>query len=392
MDTGQRRGTRVASSQSARQVNLRSVLRTLAAGEADSRASLARVTGMARPTVTRLVAELLDSGLVAEVGTGSSDGGKPPRLLAVNRSARQVVAIDLSRRPLVATLADLAGTESARHTVGGAHTAGDRLVAAVVDVVSDLAPRATAPVAGVGVATPGLVTRDGVVVEAANLGWHDLRLASILQERTGLPAWVGNDADAAALVEYGTRAGASDGLAVVRIGRGVGAGLVLAGRLHAGARAAAGEIGHLVVEPGGHPCSCGNRGCLETVISVPSIVGQAAAAAGADPAGLPWDATALRHRLGDEAVHAALQAAGTRLGAMLAHLVAIVDVTEIVLSLELEGVGEEFLETVRTTLVERLLPIDGEQIFVHLTDYGPDLILHGAHALVLAGAFGMARP
>lgn len=383
------RDLRVVTSQDTRQTNLRRALRALARGEARTRAELARLTGLTRPTASSIVADLVEAGLVNEAGTGTSGGGKPPTLLEVDHGARNLVAVDTSRRPVVAVLSDLAGTVLARRTAGDGATAGAELVEAVAGLVGALAREAAVEVAGVGVATPGLVTPDGVVLEAPNLDWHDVPLAAEMGARTGLPTWVANDADAAALVEYAAHPPDGAGLALVRIARGVGAGLVLGGRLHTGARAAAGEIGHLVVEPGGAACGCGNRGCLETVVSVPAIVARAAALAGRPAGGLPWAAEVLRRRLGDAPVDGALREAGGHLGGVLAHLVAIVDVTEVVLSLELEGAGEVLCARVREVLTERLLPGIGARVALRCSAPADDLLLRGAHALALGEAFGL---
>jgi DNA-binding transcriptional ArsR family regulator len=209
---GSLRGVATATNQDARQVNRRATLRALASGEAHTRADLARVTGLARPTISSLVAELVDDGLVVEVGTGTSAGGKPPTLLEVDHTARQVIAVDISRRPVVATLSNLAGEVAQRETAGAATTSGHELLEVVANLVQRLVDAATAPVAGIGIGTPGLVGADGVVIEAPNLDWHGVPLAKELSRRTGLPTWVDNDADAAALAEYGALPPDRDGL------------------------------------------------------------------------------------------------------------------------------------------------------------------------------------
>lgn len=373
-----------------RVANLRRVLRDVASSSALSRADLARATGLTRPTVSSLVAELMDAGLIVELGPGRSDGGKPPTLLGVDPTARSVVAIDVGPPAVVGTLSDLAGTVLARESIPDPRLTGAELLDAVVALADDLAGRSTAPVAGIGVGTAGLVTPDGVVVEASNLDWHHLPLAQILTERTGHPAWVANGANAAALAEHRSVAPEGDGLVVVRMGVGVGAGLLIGGQVHAGSRAAAGEIGHLVVDPGGPPCRCGNRGCLETLTSVTAILGRAAELAGVeDDPDLPRDLGVLRERLGDDAVATALREAGTSLGVVLANLVATVDVTHIVLSPELEGDVSDLTDAVREAMRERLLPGHADGVDLRVSTLGPDLVLHGAHALVLSGALGL---
>lgn len=360
-----------ASAHDARAVNRRSVLHAIASGVAVTRADLARLTGLARPTISSLVDELSDDGLVIELGPGVSAGGKRPTLLGIDHSARQVIAIDMSVRPIVGVLADLAGTEHIRVV---AEPEGDP-TEALVTLVEQLKARAHAPIAGVGVGSPGLVAADGTVIEAAHLGWSDHPLRELLEAQTGLPVWVSNDANAAALAEFGRLPTERDALVLVRIGDGIGAGLVLGGRPHVGSNAAAGELGHLVVQPDGLPCACGNAGCLETVASLPAIDRAIAARGG--------DAAAIEQAVADASEH---------LGAVIAHLVAILDVSDVVLSVERDGYGEAMAVQVATVVAARRLRRVAASVAVRSAQDPSGLVLDGAHALVLAGALGMVRP
>ncbi len=360
-----------ASSQDARTVNKRSVLHAVASGAAVTRADLARLTGLTPPTISSLVDELSADGLVVELGPGISAGGKRPTLLGIDLAARQVIAIDASVRPFVGVLADLAGTEHARVTATDVGDPTDLLIG----LVEELVAHASAPIAGVGVGSPGLVDEDGTVVEAPHLGWSDHPLRALLEAATDLPVWVANDANAAALAEFGRLPSERDGLALVRIGKGIGAGVVLGARPHVGSSAAAGEIGHLVVQPGGLPCACGNAGCLETVASLPAIDRAIAAAGG-----------------GDDATQQAVTDAAEHLGAVLAHLVAILDVGDVVLSVERDGYGEAMVARVAAEVRARLLRRVAPRVAVRAAEDPSGLVLDGAHALVLAGALGMVRP
>lgn len=360
-----------ASSQDARTVNRRAVLHAVASGTAVTRADLARLTGLTPPTISSLVEELSADGLVVELGPGISAGGKRPTLLGIDLAARQVIAIDASVRPFVGMLTDLSGVEQARGVAADVEDPTD----ALIGLVGELVAQATAPIAGVGVGSPGLVDEDGTVVEAPNLGWSDHPLRARLEAATDLPVWVANDANAAALAEFGRLPSERDGLVLVRISKGIGAGLVLGARPHVGSSAAAGEIGHLVVQPGGLPCACGNTGCLETVASLPAIDRAIAAAGG-----------------GDDAIEQAVTDAAGHLGAVLAHLVAILDVGDVVLSVERDGYGEAMVARVAAEVRARLLRRVAPNVAVRAAGDPSGLVLDGAHALVLAGALGMVRP
>ncbi|WP_370324299.1 ROK family protein [Euzebya sp.] len=362
-----------------RLANLRLTLQVVMAAGSTSRADIARQTGLTRATVSALVADLIADDLLVETGLGESAGGKPPTLLEINGSARQVIALDLSSAPLRGALLDLAGETVLSTTGPDADLQGPDAVDAVVDLVTDLAARATAPLLGVGVGTPGVVDDRGHVVEAANLGWHDLPLGELLAERTGLAVHVANDAQVSAIDEYGRREDV-DSLVVVRVGRGIGAGIVLDGRPHAGDRHAAGEIGHLrVVDDARAPeCRCGRRGCLELYASLPAIMATTGRAGG-DPAQL------------DDSDAGALAIAADHLGAALANLVAVLDVSHVVLGGPVEQLGAAFLDAVREALSGRILPAVADTLALTYSTAGPDAVLAGAWALVLAEELGVVR-
>lgn len=358
---------RKATRQDGRRRNLQAVLQCIYREGVTSRARISRMTGLTRATVSELVAHLAQAGLVEDVGPGTSSGGKRPTMLELNAGGRDIVAIDLSRRPFRGALVDLAGRIHHRAS-GPENSTGD--VSEVVDLAASLAAAAQAPLLGIGVGTPGIVDAGGVVVEAANLEWHGLPLRAQLAERFDLPVTVANDAHVAALAEFSAHPGPN--LVMVKIGVGIGAGIVVNGTMYLGDRPAAGEIGHIRVAEGGAQCSCGNSGCLETVASVPRITERANAAGGGEPA-----------------IRESVRAAGRSLGAVLAHLVAILDIHRIVIAFELEGWEDELLDAVRTEVATRVLPDLVNVVELHSSTSGPDLVLTGAAALVLREELGV---
>jgi predicted NBD/HSP70 family sugar kinase len=259
----------------------------------------------------------------------------------------------------------------------------------VVRLADALIQEASAPVLGVGIGTPGIVDLEGRVVEASNLGWHGLPLQQELATRFELPVRVANDAHVAALGEFGTHPGTN--LALVKVGVGIGAGLMVDGHLYRGDRPAAGEVGHIRVSDRGLPCTCGNSGCLETVASVPSIIRQAVAASGphVDPLSLPWDARHLAEVLGERPVRQAIDRAGRSLGAVLAHLVAILDLHHLAVSLELEHGEEAFLAAVAGEVRARVLPALASEVEIVASSHGDDLVTSGAALLVLSEQLGV---
>ena len=250
-----------------------------------SRAAIARLTGLTRTSVGELVAELEQEGLARDAGKAPSTGGKAPTLVELVDDARHVVTLDLGERTFTAALLDLRGKiqRHATRDVGGAD--GETALALVHDLIDEILAGPHKPILGIGVGTPGIVDSQGTIRWAVNLDWTDLPLGPTLQERFGLPTVVVNDSRAAAIATYLFEGeDRPENLVAIKVGRGIGAGLVLGGELFGGDGDGAGEIGHIVVEPDGAECHCGRFGCLETIASAPSIL-RAADAAGLDTGG-----------------------------------------------------------------------------------------------------------
>jgi glucokinase len=190
-----------------------------------------------------------------------------------------VVGVDIGGTKTAILVCGADGTVLARSVAPTAVGSPDRAadsIAALVAAALDLAGVKTADVAALGVGVPGRVDRDrGHVTLAVNLDWHDLPLGPRLEARLRIPTFLENDVRAAALGLHRRRSfGSVESLALLAIGTGIAAGVVLDGVLHRGANGLAGEIGHVVIEPDGPLCACGNRGCFEAVAAGPAITAQ----------------------------------------------------------------------------------------------------------------------
>ena len=348
------------------------VLQTLFDSGPASRADLARSTGLTRVTVSDLVGELLAEDLVTELGARPGTRvGKPATLVGLRHDACQVVAVDLSEPTRFhGAVADLAGEIGVRAELDLDGRRGPDAVALVEELCRGLVAEAHRPVLGIGVASPGLVDDDGVVLQAPNLGWSALPLARLLGERLDQPVHVANDANTAVMGEYTFGRSASHALMLVRVGRGVGAGLVLDGQLLAGQHLAAGEIGHLVVDEKGAGCACGRTGCLETVLSVPALRAQLEGRTGA-------------------AATTVLTRAGRHLGVALAPVLSALDLREVVLSGPADLLDGPLSQAALETLRERCMPVVGEDVQMRMPTHGDDVVLTGAAGLVLSGQLGV---
>lgn len=376
---------RKVTKQDSRQTNLHTTLELVSRHGASSRAEIARRTGLSRAAVSSLVSELIGSDLLREVGQGKSAGGKPPTLLALNDRARDIIAVDLGHHPFQGALIDLTGHIIERVAADGTEQSptGEHALAMAVDMIESLVERSVAPILGVGVGSPGVIAPDGRVLEASNLAWRGLDLGESLHARFDFPVTVANDAAMAALAEF-RRHPIDRNLILVKLGRGIGAGLVLSGELYRGQHSAAGEIGHVRVVDDGDTCGCGRVGCLETIASIPAVL----KSLDSNPDGLPWDALALTGLYGEAKVRSALSRAGTAVGAALAGVVAALDVGRVILASELRNGDDVLVEAVAEELFGRILPSTADLIEVESTRSGSDLVLEGAASAVLVDSFG----
>jgi predicted NBD/HSP70 family sugar kinase len=357
----------------ARRHNRSLVLQSLFHDGPSSRADLARTSGLTRVTVSDLVGELLTEGLVEELGLrAEARVGKPATLVGLRPRAAQILCLDLSdEASMIGAVLDLAGTVLHRRSRPLHRRTGEKAYDGVLALCTELAELADRPVLGVGVGSPGVVDPDGVVLDAPNLGWSRLPLAARLSEDLGLPVHVANDANAAALGEHTFGGASGNGLMVIAVGQGLGAGLLLDGALHRGHHFAAGEIGHVVVDPRGEPCACGRRGCLETILAAPRL---RAESAGKSPT----------------ETDAALASVGRRLGVVLAPIVSALDLREVVLSGPADLLGGALRDAALASIQQRTMPVTGKDLDLRLAKLGEDVVLAGAAVLVLSGQLGVS--
>jgi predicted NBD/HSP70 family sugar kinase len=349
----------------ARRSNRGLILRALHHGGPASRADLAKLVGLTPATVSAVIKELLDSGLVDELGRTSGSVGKPATMVGIEPDARHIVTVSLSEPDqFVGALVNLAGKVVLRRTYERGDRTGAEALELVAAVCDDLIADAERPLLGIGVASPGIVDHTGTVLRAARLDWHKLALADHLASHTGLEVYVVNDANASALAELTFGVAHSSDFLMVRVDQGVGVGLVLDGALYRGSRSASGEIGHVVVDPEGSLCTCGKRGCLETEISAPL----------------------LGRRLGDaDGVGEidVLRRAGERLGIALATVLSALDVGDVILSGPEPVVTETFRQAAIDAVAARTMPEISEELTFRASSFGDDDVVLGAAALVL---------
>ena len=389
-----------ATHQQTRAFNSQLVLRAIYDRPATSRADVARLTGLTRTSVSAVVGELLENGLVEEAGRGQSTGGKAPILLRVVPDARHVVGLDLGGGSFSGALVDLRGriVTSAERPIDGVDGRG--ALELVLSLVDELVQSAERPVLGVGIGTPGLIDSEtGTVRWAVNLDWSELPLGQVVADRFELPVYVANDSHAAALAEhtFGSRSG-GENLVVVKVGRGIGAGIVLGGRLFQGDAFGAGEIGHTTVVEAGEPCRCGSVGCLETVASVRAIVDRLrhlaprhpASVLARDPSHIDEAAVIRAFGDGDSLATDVVLDAARHFGRAIAGLVGALNVRRIVVVGTVTAFGDPWLEVVRHEARERSLPLLGRETDVEFGIAREDVVVLGASALLMTRELGLS--
>ncbi|GAB2478672.1 ROK family protein [Streptosporangium sandarakinum] len=313
-----------------RATNLAVVLRFVREHAPCSRADIAASTGLNKATVSSLVADLIDRRLVRETGLTENRVGRPATMLVLDGSPYAAIGVEINVDYVTAVAVDLSGERllSWRRSFQGPDVTVPQAMAVVAGLVRRVTTRMAREerqVLGLTVAVPGLVGTDGVVRVAPNLGWRDADLCGDLAKALrdpGFPVQVDNDANLAALAEhrFGPWAGTAD-LVYLTGGIGVGAGVILDGRLRRGGRGYGGEIGHIQLDPLGAECRCGRRGCLEAVAGIGAVLEHAALSPAEVEVAL--EETVRLARTGDAHTLAVLAGVGRDLGrgvSMIANL------------------------------------------------------------------------
>ncbi|GAA2352997.1 ROK family transcriptional regulator [Dactylosporangium salmoneum] len=381
-----------------REVNRSLVLALVKEGGPVSRASIARSTTLAKPTVSAIVDELIADGLVREIGPGSTavSGGRPPILLEFNARSQLVVGVHIGARRTTIAIGDAAGEEVARREFPTPRPAGPdvvlRLVAEEVRTAIAGAGLPGAKIAAVGAVLPGLTDfHAGVCLLAPNLGWRDVPVRDVLAAELGAPVYVHNAGQAAAVAENLEGAGERAGdLALLYAGTGLSAGVLSDGRVFHGVGGTAGEIGHNAVPGIEEPCNCGNVGCLETVASGPAIVraAQRALAAG-EPSALAgldgFDArdVAAAAQAGDSLAGRVIADAGEHLGLAASWLINAYNPALVVVGGGLAAIGDLLLDPLRAAAARHALAPALRGVEIRASVLGPDAEVRGAVLLAL---------
>ncbi|HEY3366360.1 MAG TPA: ROK family transcriptional regulator [Symbiobacteriaceae bacterium] len=397
---------RAGDRQLIKELNIALALNVIRQHEPISRIEIAEQTGLGRSTITGIINILIKEGLVRESGNADSPAGRKPVLLTFNARALFAIGVKIGPRSASVALVDMSANVC--HTLEiplfPSRGAEDMLAGIKQAIEETIAGGGIAKekLLGIGLVMPGVVNpATGTAVTSYFLGWADFPIRDLLEKELEVPVYVDNDANAMALAEalYGAGRGAPDLLALT-VGVGIGAGVIINGQIHRGARFSAGELGHNCVMRDGPPCACGRNGCLEALAGDAAVVRRAreeVAAGRSDqlramvqghPDLITREAVVEAAKEGDEAARAVLAESGRWLGIAVGNAINLLSPSQIVVGGEaVLQAGDLILGPMRETLSAVVFPSMPDDLKVVPAALGSNAWVLGAAALVLADVF-----
>lgn len=376
------------------ELNRALVVRSLRKARLCSRADLAKRTGLKQPTITRIISDFLEWGLVTERGIIEGQKGRRSIGISLNTELYKVIGVRLARKHFTVGLFDMFGSGEvvAREPIEALEGSGKALGRIRIAVNQLIAASSRFRILGVGVAIPGPFFRaEGRIALMTEFpGWEQIALEKELQSYFRIPVYLEHDAHAAALAEWwlGPHSRETGTIVYVAAGQGVGAGIMIDGRLFRGSLGTAGEIGHMSIDCNGPLCECGNNGCLEHYCSTIALMREVEKELATHPHSalskdhsLPSILSALSE--GDEVALHQVKRAARYLGFGLANVVNAFNPDVIIIGDELSGAGRVLLETVQQTVRSHVLPSIYSNLRIELSSFEIDPVLVGVSTLVV---------
>lgn len=355
-----------------------------------SRTQISIATGLNKATVSVMIEELIQEGLVLEVGQGQSRVGRRPIMLLFNAKVGTVLGVNLDVEYVRVVATDLAAQVQASYSRSlPKGLQPNEVIDTVVDCISEVEtelPPSRYGVIGIGIGVPGLVDyQRGIVLRAPHLTWENIPLRSILETRLKKPVFVDNEANAGALGEklYGQGRYASS-LLYVSAGTGIGVGIVMGGELIRGEAGMAGEFGHMCIDQHGPRCSCGNLGCWELYASEQALAQAYQKLSGQE---LEFEAILKRYRASEPHAVQAFHTIGQALGLGVASLINGLNPAMVIVGNRLAEGGASIVDSVQQAIRERCLIAPFSKVHVQLSSLGMDACSIGSAALVIHDYF-----
>lgn len=365
-----------------------------------SRADLVRQTWLSATTISALVNILLESGFVYESGVGVSSGGRPPVLLQFDYKFRHVLGVDLGATHITVIAMDLQGhvvaQEPRSFDVMGDPAGATVAILNLVDRVMAKANLDIGAILGMGIAGPTPLEGDNLDQLSSIIlpRWRGFDLMAEMRDALDYPVYLDNDANAGVIAEKWWGDGRDfANLAYIKLGTGVGSGLMVDNEIYRGDGGTAGEIGHTTIDPDGPACRCGNQGCMESMVGAPAIIREAQKRLGPNRPGW-WSGDPLTVNMivsaalaGDPIMRGIIENAGGFLGIAIANLVNLFNPGLVILGGDLVAAGDLLLNTVRAAVNRRAMPKAASEVTIAASSLRDDAIAIGAATLAMQNAF-----
>ncbi|MBO1805066.1 ROK family transcriptional regulator [Leucobacter ruminantium] len=371
------------------------LLQLLRDGRPRTRAELAQLTGLSRPTITQRIDQLLELGLVAPVHDAASTGGRPSSQIAFHPRAGVVLAADLGALHARVAVTDLDGellaeASEPREIAEGPEAAIAWLLRSAAELLPSIGYTAQ-QVTGVGIGVPGPVEfSTGRPINPPIMpGWDRFDIPAAIRAEIDAPVLVDNDVNIMALGEQSSAWPGVTDLIFVKVASGIGAGVISGGSLRRGANGAAGDIGHVALARAADvPCPCGNRGCLEAAASGRALA--RALSVPERPLARPSDVVALA-KSGDVAAIQAIRQAGRDIGEVLTACVSLMNPSTIVIGGTMAQAAEHLVAGVREVVYARSIPLSTEHLTIAPSRAAGNAAIFGAAQLAIDAALSPDR-
>jgi len=390
----------ISSTAALRAHNLSTTLNLIRDRGSITRAEIIYLTKLSAPTISSLVNILIESGFVREGGIGLSSGGRKPVLLEFSYDVRKILGIDMGSTHITIVLMNLKGEVSQRfsHHMDVINKP-EEVLQVIRNAVKDILNKAgltSRDLLGIGYTVPAPLINEktGEFITYYMPAWKDIHCIKAIQEIGDIPIYFENDANAAAIAEkwWGCGLGYNN-LVYIKLGTGVGSGIMINGEIYKGFNGTAGEIGHTTIEADGRECRCGNHGCLESYIGIQGILSDARHALKDDPnwkdhlAELDVKGVVRAAREGNLECEKIITTAGWYLGIGLANIINLINPGLIILGGDLADAGLMLLDPSRKSLVERTVGFNTRSDNLVIGELGSNAVAVGVASLVIMNAF-----
>jgi predicted NBD/HSP70 family sugar kinase len=357
-----------------------------------TRAQLAKETGLKQASITKIIASLIELGIVREVGVVDGEKGRRSIGISINNHLYKFIGVKLSRKSFSIGVYDLFGEEYKFKSekidmLNGATVTLNKMKMVVQELM-----REYEDVAAIGIAIPGpfLKTKGKIAIITELPGWENIDIKDEFDKTFSIPVFVEHDANAAALAEWWFSENHFENGVMVNLlaGEGVGAGIIIDGQLFAGSQGMAGEVGHMSIDYNGRKCSCGSYGCLEKYCTTYVLIKetkenlkQYPESILNDDADLTTEGIFEAMELGDELAVEMVQLMGQYMGYGIVNIANVYNPNWVIISETMSRGGEVLLQSIRETVRPRLLCSVYENISIQITEFSNDSILYGAAAI-----------